>query len=225
MVECAAPPVARISSQTSEASLMSRISTFAPSAARRIAAARPSPSAAPETIATRSFKRIMFLLFFSPLSGEGRKGGQKNVRQKNEELPDRLHFSVSHFSVRSSSLSSSFFCLTFFCPLFFPCLWVPFLFLSLKFSELSVNRVQRHQSLERVCARRDQHRGVVADLLRLSHCGDRPRRLFLLLAQSPLRRDLIDVIQQTAPDIGIGPDLEQHLVQLVSGGGRMLVEL
>src|SRR5262249_56381593 len=102
--EYATPSAARIASQTSEASLMSRISIFAPSAARRIAAARPSPAAAPDTTATRSFNRLMFLPFF-------------------------------------------------------PRLWVLFLFLSLKFSELSVNRVQSHQSLERMCARRDQHPG------------------------------------------------------------------
>src|SRR5262249_42948585 len=64
--EYAAPPAARISSQTSEAFLMSRISIFAPSAASRIAAARPSPLAAPETTATRSFKRLIFSpLYFS----------------------------------------------------------------------------------------------------------------------------------------------------------------
>src|SRR5262245_34224937 len=131
MDECATPPAARISSQTSVAFLMSRISIFPPSAARRTAAARPSPAAAPETIATRSFKRLIFLPF--------------------------------------------------------------------EFPELSMNRVQRHQRLERVSARRDQNRGVVADLLRLSHSGDRACRLFLLLAQSPLRRNLIEVIQQTTP--------------------------
>src|SRR5262245_50855011 len=64
--EYATPPAARISSQTSEASLMSRISIFAPSAARRTAAARPSPAAAPETTAIRSFKRL--ILFPLPRS-------------------------------------------------------------------------------------------------------------------------------------------------------------
>src|SRR5262245_3639275 len=64
MDEYAAPPAARISSQTSEALLMSRISIFAPSAARRIAAARPSPLAAPETTAIRSVKRLIILAPF-----------------------------------------------------------------------------------------------------------------------------------------------------------------
>src|SRR5262249_33668422 len=166
MDEYATPPAARISSQTSEAFLMSRISIFAPSAARRIAAARPSPAG--DTI-------FQAPLFFSPPS----------------------------------------LCLRRLCGEF----------LLLKFSDLSVNRVQRLRRLKRMSARRDQHRGVVADLLRLSHRGDRPRSLFLLLAQSPLRRNLIEVIQQTPPHIGIGPRLEQHLVQLVSGRGRMLVKL
>src|SRR5262245_58327308 len=65
--EYATPSAARISSQTSEASLMSRISIFAPSAARRTAAARPSPAAAPETTAIRSFKRL--ILSLHPLCG------------------------------------------------------------------------------------------------------------------------------------------------------------
>src|SRR5262249_12940003 len=105
MDEYATPPAARISSQTSEAFLMSRISIFAPRAASRIAAARPSPAAALDTTAIRSFKR---LFFFSPSS--------LCLRRLCGEL------------------------------------------LLLKFSELSVNRVQRHQRLKRMSARRDQHR-------------------------------------------------------------------
>jgi len=31
----------------------------------------------------------------------GKKSGQKNVRQKNEDDLEVIHFSVSHFSVRS----------------------------------------------------------------------------------------------------------------------------
>ena len=56
-------------------------------------------------------------------------------------------------------------------------LWLCGELLSLKFSELPMNGVQRHQRLERVSARRDQNRGVVADLLRLSHRGDRGARM------------------------------------------------
>src|SRR5262245_31777021 len=56
-MEVAFPPEISISLATAELSFRSRISITAPSLARRRAAARPSPPAAPVTTATRLSKR------------------------------------------------------------------------------------------------------------------------------------------------------------------------
>src|SRR5262245_50404372 len=80
----ASPPAERISSTTAEESWISRISIFAPSDANLSAAARPIPLAAPETMATRSFNRLilLFLRIVFPLyfSEDGVKRHQRLQR-------------------------------------------------------------------------------------------------------------------------------------------------